>query len=412
MAKEQSFRYLWVGQSLANCGDVFYVVGLMTVIYGLTRSAFDMSLVPFLTTASRFVSGLIAPLILDRLGLKGSLVFSQTGKTGLLLILAITLHLSVSENVISFLLLFVFLISFLDGWASPARNAMVPILIEKEQLVHANGFLSVIDQSINLCGWAAGGVLAAALGGNGMIWLTLLLFLPSTVMMMLIHAEKEMLTRTADLQSEGKQSEGKWHSVREGWLAIWRTPALRVISITDVIGEMASVVWMAAIIYVFVRRVLHVDQAWWGYINFTYFAGLIIGGYLCVHWSVFIDRHLRKAALAGLAATAMITLLFGWNSSPLLALLLSAWIGLSEQLKGIAFTTITQRSAKIRQLGKIYSAKDAASSLFYGLATLLFGYLTDIIGVRQIFVISAGILAASFIYAVLSRNTLAIRQQH
>jgi Arabinose efflux permease len=406
MAKEQSFRYLWVGQSLANCGDVFYVVGLMTVIYGLTRSAFDMSLVPFLTTASRFVSGLIAPLILDRLGLKGSLVFSQTGKTGLLLILAITLHLSVSENVISFLLLFVFLISFLDGWASPARNAMIPILIEKDHLVRANGFLSVLDQSINLCGWAAGGVLAAVLGGSGMIWLTLLLFLPSTFMMIRIRLEQQRAARPTD--SPG----GKWHAVREGWVAIWNAPVLRVISIVDVMGNIASVVWMAAIVYVFVQQILHVDQAWWGYINFFYFAGLIIGGYLCVHWSAFIDHHLKKAALTGLAATAIVTLLFGWNSFPLLALLLSALIGVSDQLKEIAFTTITQRSAEIFQLGKIYSAKDAASSLCYGLATLLFGYLSDSVGVRQIFIISAGILAASFIYAVLSRNALAIRQQH
>lgn len=405
MAKKQSFRYLWIGQSLANCGDVFYIVGLMTVIYTLTRSAFDMSLVPFLTTVSRFISGLLAPLVLDRLGLKGSLVYSQTGKTGLLFLLAIML--SVTENVIFWLLLFVFLISFLDGWASPARNALIPILIEKDHLLRANGFLSVLDQSINLCGWAAGGVLAAVLGGSGMIWLTLFLFLPSTLMMLLIKAEKGTSGRPDHLPSGGK-----WCSVKEGWVAIWSTAVLRVISIADVMGTTASVVWMAAIVYVFVQQILHVNETWWGYINFAYFAGLIIGGYLCVRAAGSIDRRLNKSALAGLAATALVTFLFSWNVIPLLALLLSALIGFFEQLKEVAFTTIIQRSAKISQLGKIYSAKDAASSLSYGLATLFFGYMTDVIGVRQIFIISAGILFASFLYMVLNRSTLATAQYH
>ncbi len=32
---------------------------------------------------------------------------------------------------------------------------MVPFLVEKAHLVHANGFLSVLDQSIIFCSWAA-----------------------------------------------------------------------------------------------------------------------------------------------------------------------------------------------------------------------------------------------------------------
>lgn len=162
MTKKYSFRCLWIGQSLANCGDVFYIVGLMTVVYAVTKSAIFMTVIPFLTTFIRFISGIFAPLILNKLGLKGSLVRSQIGKSFFLLFMALTLtfHLFGPNFLIMFF--FVACISFLDGWASPARNAMVPMLIDQDGLVKANGFLSILDQTINLSGWALGGMLAGS----------------------------------------------------------------------------------------------------------------------------------------------------------------------------------------------------------------------------------------------------------
>lgn len=33
--KNQSFRFLWNGQSMANLGDVFYIVGIISLLYTL-----------------------------------------------------------------------------------------------------------------------------------------------------------------------------------------------------------------------------------------------------------------------------------------------------------------------------------------------------------------------------------------
>ncbi|WP_100488355.1 MFS transporter [Sporolactobacillus pectinivorans] len=406
MAKKYSFRYLWMGQSLANCGDVFYIVGLMTVIYTVTRSAFYMSLVPFFTTFSRFISGLLAPLVLDQIGLKGSLVRSQLGKTILLLILAVLLQIHFIDHFIFLLFLFVILISFLDGWAMPARNAMVPILVGRKGLVKANGFLSILDQTINMSGWALGGVLAAFIGGSGMVGVTVLLFVLSTLFMLLISEQPEMHLH------HGKARSKKLGGMKEGWVAIWHTPVLRIISITDILGSAASVVWMAAIVYVFVNHALHVGEAWWGYINFAYFAGLIAGGVIAVGSSTFIDKHLMAASLIGLFATSVLTLCFGWNPIPIAALLLSLLVGLFEQLKTISFGTLIQKSTGFGVLAKVYSATDALYALSYGAATLIIGYLTDQVGVQAIFTLSAFLLFLSFLFVVFSRKRLAVNDRN
>ncbi|TGA97607.1 MFS transporter [Sporolactobacillus shoreae] len=403
MAKKYSFRFLWMGQSLANCGDVFYIVGLMTEVYALTKSAFYMSLVPFFTTFSRFISGLLAPLILDQIGLKGSLVRSQMGKTFLLLVLAVLLQTHFVAHFFPQLFLFVVLISFLDGWATPARNAMVPILIDREGLVKANGFLAIMDQSINMSGWALGGVLAAFLGGFSMIGITFLLFIASTALMMLIEEQPGMCF------NHGKVKPGnKMDGMKAGWIAIWHIPALRIISVVEVIGSVASTVWMAAIVYIFVNHALHVNESWWGYINFTYFAGLIIGGFLTVSSATFIDKHLILTSLVGLLATSFLTLFFGWNSIPLSALLISLMVGLFEQLKTVSFETIIQKSTKSDVLAKVYSATDTLYAFSYGAATLVIGYMTDQIGVKFIFTLSAFLLFLSSLYAMSNRRNLAV----
>ncbi|MCL1631344.1 MFS transporter [Sporolactobacillus sp. CPB3-1] len=401
MTKQHAFRYLWIGQSLSNCGDVFYIVGLMTVMYAVTRSAMFMTLIPFLMTFIRFISGILAPLILDRLGLKEALVCSQIGKSFFLLLmaLALTFHGFGPDFLIVFF--FVVCIGFLDGWASPARNAMVPLLIDRERLVKANGFLSLLDQSINLSGWAFGGILAAFIGGGQLVWVTFFLFVLSTVCMCMIRIDTAFHTF-----NRTDSSVGKLKIMVEGWHAIWRSPALRVISISETIGNVSSVVWMAAIVLVFVHQALHVNASWWGFINFSFFAGLIIGGSICVRFSASIHTHLKVAALTGLFMTGAATLFFGWNTYPLLALMISAAVGLFEQLKNVAFETLIQTNTKSNLLAKVYSAQDALYALSYGLATVLFGCLIDKIGVQFVFTLSGVLLFISFMYAAGFRRYL------
>lgn len=62
----ESFRFLWIGQMLANLGDVIYTVCLTTIVYKATGSVTLMSFVPFVITITALFSGFIAPVIIDK----------------------------------------------------------------------------------------------------------------------------------------------------------------------------------------------------------------------------------------------------------------------------------------------------------------------------------------------------------
>ncbi|MGY5341459.1 MFS transporter [Paenibacillus glucanolyticus] len=400
--KRKSFRYLWVGQALANSGDLFYIVGLMAIVHGITGSAMFMALIPFATTMARFISGSFAPILMDKYNLKSLLASSQIGKTAMLFLLIMTDYaLGEQEMTVYAILGFVFLISLLDGWAAPASHAMLPRLVDTSELTKANSFIALVDQMIQLGGWAVGGLLVAALGGSNVIGVTFVLAAAAAMFMRLIEDQHE----TTQGQKE-KSGVSHWSSIQEGWILIWREPSLRAIHVIFVLETIAGVIWIAAIIYVYVAEVLHREEAWWGYINASFFLGLMLGGLFGMRAAEVIDRNIRQFVIISSFGISFMTFGFGLTSLPWLALVFSAGFGMFEQLKAVSLQTTLQRSVSVRLLPKVYAAQSALISLVFGVSTLLFGFITDQFGVRATYIIAAAIMFISGCYALRIRSRL------
>ncbi len=361
-----------------------------------------MALIPFATTMARFISGSFAPILMDKYNLKSLLASSQIGKTAMLFLLIMTDYaLGEQEMTVYAILGFVFLISLLDGWAAPASHAMLPRLVDTSELTKANSFIALVDQMIQLGGWAVGGLLVAALGGSNVIGVTFVLAAAAAIFMRLIEDQHE----TTQGQKE-KSGVSHWSSIQEGWILIWREPSLRAIHVIFVLETIAGVIWIAAIIYVYVAEVLHREEAWWGYINASFFLGLMLGGLFGMRAAEVIDRNIRQFVIISSFGISFMTFGFGLTSLPWLALVFSAGFGMFEQLKAVSLQTTLQRSVSVRLLPKVYAAQSALISLVFGVSTLLFGFITDQFGVRATYIIAAAIMFISGCYALRIRSRL------
>ena len=379
----RSFRFLWIGQSFANTGDVLYIVSLIAVLYQITGSALYLSLLPLTITTARFLSGMCAPLALNRYSLKGLLVGSQFAKTILLGILGLCLWLINLE--ISIILCLVFIISFLDGWATPARNAMLPLIVKESELAKANSFVSVVDQSIQFGGWAAGGILVAATSGFFVIWITFIMYVASTIMMAMIE-----VSDTRDKQSR--------IPMIGGWVTIWKQPVLRIIHVMILIESIANVVWIAAILYIYVDEALLKSEAWWGYLNASFFIGLIVGGMLVAKFTRVFENYMKEILLLASFVVSVLTFVFGINSVPVVAVLLTVISGLVEQVKSIAMVTLIQQKCPKQKLPEVFSAQSALISITFGLGSLLYGYLAEAVNIQFVFTLSGILLLGSSLY--------------
>lgn len=399
--QNKSFRFLWIGQSLANLGDIFYIVGLISILYLSTESPFILALVPFFNMFGRFISGLLSPLLLNRHSLKTLLIYSQASKTLLLIFLAIILALDRTANVFV-LISFVFVIAFLDGWAAPASQAMLPRLVMKNELVKANSFFSIVSETVNLGGWAVGGLVVALLSGQNVILITVALYLIATILM----------TRINDpIKFKRKFSEGHRSSeLKEGWQIVWRNPLYKSLHVIIVFEAFANVVWIASILYVFVSEVLGKSEAWWGYINTSFFVGMVVGGLICSRFNLVFEKNLKPALITFSFGISILTLLFGLTTIAWLSLFFAGVNGVFQQLKAIASNTFIQKSASTEELPKIYAVQSALVSLLFAISSLLFGALAEIWDVRISFIISAILLGIAAIYAAINHPVFSVEK--
>jgi MFS family permease len=373
----KQFRFLWLGQGMANFGDVLYVVALISMVYQVTESALFTSFVPVMFVVAQFISGMLAPLLLDRFRLSSLLVASQLGKTSLLLVMTIFSSSIFTQPMLTAVLVLVFLLAFLDGWATPARNALIPRLVSQEALVKANSLMATTDQSVQFIGWASGGILVVWLGSQNILWVSFVLYVFSALLMALL--------RTEDQQNVNVPRQKGWKSLREGWEKIWQTPLLRTVTIADLLECVAGGVWIAAILLVYVKEVLAKGDEWWGFINASYMAGMIAGGIIVLAMEKKMSSHLLRPFFWGTLFSGLITLAFGFTTLPLLALVLSVILGPFHQLQFVSKQTILQSTVEPELLPKVYAAKNTLDSLFFGLSVVLMSFLSDVWGVTTVY---------------------------
>lgn len=391
----QSFRLLWMSQALANSGDIIYIVGLIAVLYGITESPFILALVPFLTMIGRFISGLLSPLLLNRYPLKQLLVYSQVFKTIALGILVVLVFQSFS--VLS-ILVFVFVIAFLDGWAAPASQAMVPRLVAPHELVKANSFFSIVYETVNLGGWALGGLFVALAGGHFVLLWTVAVYIIATALLMKLVDPTVFTKQTPSVRRRNE--------LVEGWMLIVKRPLFRSLYVTIAFEAVASVVWIASILYVFVTEILGETEAWWGYLNTAFFVGMLVGGILFSRFASATKKLLKRILLISSFGICGVTILFGFMQIGWFALVLVGLSGVFQQLKGIATDTYLQQHATADELPKVYAAQSALVSLLFAIGSVGFGLLAEIWDVRITYLLSGALLLLASVLLYKQRRHL------
>ncbi|UFU00110.1 MFS transporter [Radiobacillus kanasensis] len=382
MKQNKNFALLLVGQSLANIGDVLYVVSIISLIFVWTGSATASSFVPFTITTSMFISSLLTPLLIGKVNLKWLMAGSQIGKTVLLLILGLVLMgLAATHFYVIFLI--ISLIAFLDGCANPIRQTLIPHYVNSDALIQANGLAQTVTQVIEAVMWFVGSLFLLFLTSQQLIWLVGGLFGIASIVLCFLE----------NVEHSSAEPRGKLDQVKEGWKTLSKTPVLRRIAWIDFLETLAGTVWIAAILYVFVSDALHVGEKWWGFINGAFCLGLIVGSLYCVRYSKLVEKRMSTFILIGSVLGFIVTVLFSMNSIPIVALFLSLCVGVFMQIKNIPQQTVVQTSVAKEQLSTVYTSLSAIATGVFGVGSLLMGFLADLIGIRFVFLFAALLLA-------------------
>ncbi|MHA7966957.1 MFS transporter [Paenibacillus sp. CAU 1782] len=406
------FYFLWTTQTAANAADVLYIMALTVLVLDQTNSLVSAALMPLMRSGAQMLSSLIAPLLINRFKLPSLLLLSQTGQFLLFLCLAVYLQLNGENSSLTLVFALVFVMSFLDGWTTPARNALIPRLIANEQgLLKANSLISISDQVVQFAGWGLSGVIVALMGPSPTLLLTAAIYGLAAAFTLGVKEPADAASATLQHQPEtsSEQQEvpvaSRWHTLTEGWKMIWAMPRLRMLTFMDMIDMLGGSVWVGAFTLAFVQVALGQGEEWWGFINAAYFAGTVSGGLLVLALARTIGNRYLAAMLVGMAGYGVLTVLYALNTSPYIALILVLLMGPFAELSIINRRTLIQRSVAKLMLPKVLSAQASLLHLVFCISLLVMAGLAEGIGIVNLYLLAAVLTLLALFIGLIGRKT-------
>ena len=170
----RAFRRLFLGRVTTNAGDSIYLVVTMWLVYDLTGSTLYTGAATFLLTAPNAVGFLMGPLA-DRWPSRPVLVGTQAIQA--LALGAVTVAWAVGYQEVWLLLGVIPLLALVNQLVYPTMNAVLPRVVEKEDLMAANSSFALAFQGLDTVFNALGGLLLVALGAVALYALDVVTFL-------------------------------------------------------------------------------------------------------------------------------------------------------------------------------------------------------------------------------------------
>jgi len=207
---QRDFGLFWVSLLISAVGNQISNVTIAWQIYEITDSPLQLGLIGLFRALPVITFSLTGGVLADRMDRRRLLIVTQ----GLAMILAVLLGLLTDTGHVQ--VLHIYAITFVAGaiqiFDVPARTAMIPNLVPREQLTTAFAMNVTLRQSASLAGPFLGGIALAALGISWSYYINALSFLGVIVTLTAMRIREE---RSAE------KKESAFQSMREGLSFVW-----------------------------------------------------------------------------------------------------------------------------------------------------------------------------------------------
>ncbi|MDA7026391.1 MFS transporter [Bacillus sp. CLL-7-23] len=390
----RSYYVILISQSTTNLGFALYTMLVTLYVYSVTSSTAIASFITLISLLFRMIGSATLPLLSNRLSFRFLLITSQSVQLAFLLCLVWLFRQGYSDMLtIAFMFCIIAMISFFNGWFAPIKSTIIRSVVVENERAKANGLISVTDQTFQLIGWAFGGITLSFLGKDFTLWITISLVLVSLSCLFFLQIKQKQVAL-----------ESPFNRLKKGWSTLFQHQDLKVLLVMDLIESWAGMIWTASVSLAYVSQVLHKEEAWWGYINGAYYLGTIIGGFIIFKVSDRLQKNLLFSMFLGAIAYGVFTVIYGLLSNPYLALIFVLLMGPAFVLRDLCQETFIQNRLDENMLADIMAARSTLIQLIYMLSIIGIGVITDVVGVRFVYVTCGILLLIAAFYGTFGRS--------
>ncbi len=375
LLENRSYVALWLGQMIAQAGDPFREMALQVFVYELTGSAMALGGLATIQALPTLVVGPIAGVLVDRWDRRRIMLVSQAARALLVLLLVVRPTLpAVYVVAVGAAAIGLFYL--------PARNALLPMIVRRDQLLSANSFSMTTGTLLMMLAPA----LASLVIG---LWGSSVAFAVNAASFALAAGTVIAIRVPARPEDELPAKEQHWLvDLRDGLQFVRRTPLIRGLLI--VFGFQAigfSVLPVLQIIWV--DRVLHMPPSAFGYIMSVFAVGMLAGGALIAAVGERIPQT-RMIVLAACGYGALFILLAGASWMPLIFALV-ALLGVCEAATSVAVPTLLQHTVPDELRGRVFSVQNVVLTALNIVGMGVAGAAAELAPVQTIMVVGGAI---------------------
>jgi DHA3 family macrolide efflux protein-like MFS transporter len=180
LARDGRFSAFWLAGTISLFGDRLHQVALAVIVLTITGSALQTGLVFLAATLPNLLLGPFAGTFVDRWDQKRTMIMSDLLRAGLVLSIPFVVDLE-----LALVYPLVFLITTISLFFRPAKAAILPRIVSREDLTPANAALWTGETVADIAGYPLAGVFVAFLGTNLALafWVDSVTYLVSAILL-------------------------------------------------------------------------------------------------------------------------------------------------------------------------------------------------------------------------------------
>jgi predicted MFS family arabinose efflux permease len=260
----RDFRLMWIGACMSSIGTWMQIVAQGWLIYRLSHSAFLLALDQFLAGIPIFLFSLIGGVVADRTERRKILLISQYIQMASAATLTLLVALGLTH--VWPILCLSFVSGFAQAFGGPAYQALIPTLVDREDMPNAIALNSIQFNLAVTVGPALAGITLARLGEKWCFGLNSLSFLAPVISLSIISAR----------YLPEKSGESMFKSLKQGIHFVWQQGAMVALIVLAFSMTFLSMP-MRTYIPVFVKDIFHRGPETYGNLLSLMGVGSIIG---------------------------------------------------------------------------------------------------------------------------------------
>jgi len=391
--KQRNFFLLWLGQLISIIGDWVLVIALPFYTYNLTGSALASGGMFIVSTLPRLLLGSVAGVFVDRWDRKRTMIAADF----LRVLLTLMLFLVRSRDLLWLIYASAFLESVVSQFFNPAKSAVIPMLVDKKDLLTANSLNGLSDALTRLVGSALGGMLLTWLGFSFVVFFDAATFLVSALMIMLVVIPRHPVEHAAPgTTAASTKMADIWRDWIAGLKLVKRERLLLALFIVMGVALLGDGM-VTVLIVPLVKNLMGGEAQLLGWLMAAEGIGGLLGGLLVGQFGKRIPpRLLSTVALvsAGLVIIALFTFPHSFLVYPLLG-----FVGLTATAWFTSAETLLQMGVSDQFRGRIFGTLGTTMALAGLIGMAFAGTMADRVGLVPILSISASLYLLSGLLA-------------